>query len=90
MILLQSKSDNTKAILIGETDNDHKVLTFLFDVNIVWGFYQLTHICDKNKDDAQVMQILSRYPNATCIAYLNSPQGFVINKQIKDDKGILI
>lgn len=81
MILLQSKSDNTKAILIGETDNDHRVLTFLFNTSIVWGLYKLIHISDKNKDDAQVMQILSRYPHVTCIAYLNSPRGFVHNEQ---------
>lgn len=86
MIKLINKTDKTKALLIGENENDHETMQFIFDNNIMWGFHTLIHISDKNKDDMLVKQLLVKYPNITCIAQLNCPEGFVPNYDKKEIK----
>lgn len=77
MILLRNKNDNTKSLLVGVNEDDHKVLQFIFDNHIMWGFHTFVHINDKNKDDMLVKQMLARHPEAVCIAQLTCPEGFV-------------
>ena len=78
MIILRNKKDNTKAMIIATSEDDEKVLQFLFDNHIVWGFYQLLHIGRGHNGDMEIVkQVLAKYPTALAIANLSSPEGFV-------------
>lgn len=77
MILLRNKSDNTKSILIALDDNDHKVLEFMFNNHIVWGFYRLIHVGEKNDKYPIVKQLKKKFPTVKAIAQLSCPDGFV-------------
>ncbi len=77
MILLRNNKDATKSLLVGENENDDKVLSFIMSNHIMWGFYSLIHVTDKNKELPITKMILAKYPTATCIAQLSCPEGFV-------------
>lgn len=78
MIVLRNKYDNTKSLLIGLSQDDEKVLQFIYDNNIMWGFYQLIHINESNKlAHDMVKKVISKFPSATAIAFLSCPEGYV-------------
>jgi len=81
MILLVNKKDNTRAIFLAESDSDIKVLSFLYETHVCWGFYQIAIVTDSNKKVAQVAPILKLYPNCKGIGWLHSPTGFVEDYQ---------
>jgi len=76
MKLLTSKSDNTKAIMIGMNDDDIKTLRFMFDMHIVWGFYRIW-TKGKGLSNENIQPLLDRFPEATIIGFFHSPKGFV-------------
>lgn len=49
----------------------------MYDNHIVFGFYRLIIISDKNLLIPEVQAILNKFPNVTAIAYLSCPEGFV-------------
>jgi len=88
MKILINNLDNTKALLIAETNGDFKVLKFFFPIS--WGFYELWER-DYNKtydrkDERVYKHLIEIFPQTVGIGKLTSPQGFVPQTNKKEIK----
>lgn len=79
MQVLIGKKDSTRSILIGETESDKKVLRFLYDNSICWGYYCIweRHPDNRGANDPKIKAILEKFPTATAVGFFHSPKGFV-------------
>lgn len=86
MKILVDTKDRTKGILIAETDEEYRVCKYLMP--ITWGFYFLKNCKAKTttkEDEPLILALMKKFPNATGIGKLSSPQGFVEEDIIKEE-----
>lgn len=86
MKILVDKKDVTKGILIAETEEEYRILKYM--MNITWGFYFLKNCMTKTyskETDPLILALMEKYPNATGIGKLQSPQGFVEEEVIEEE-----
>lgn len=86
MIVLISNKDKTRSLLLGENENDRKVLRFLYDNNICWGYYAIWEKQSDmhSTDDPKIQSILKKFPATTAVGFFSSPEGFVPYYDKKD------
>jgi hypothetical protein len=82
MIIIPNTKDKTKALIVGETANDERSISFLYDGNVCFGFWKLWHRTPETETIAKesepiVTMLLEKIPNLTCVGWLSSPEGFV-------------
>lgn len=86
MKLLTNNKNKTKALLIAESEDDYKVLRFLYDEHICWGFYQILTVSDNTKNEANVEALIKRYPTLVGVGWMHCPTGFVSAYKKKEIK----
>jgi len=82
-IILNSK-DNTKALVLAETESDKEALNIFYNNKIIFGLYQIW-LKGKNgegEDRPEVKPYLEKVPTLTGIGWLNLVKGFVPTKLI--------
>lgn len=86
MTFLINKSDPTKLILVGQSEDDKKTLRCLFDNHSVWGFYTFWESNPENRGIKEPIykMLTSKFGNVTAYGMLNSPQGFVPQTEVHD------
>ena len=88
MQILINKEDNTKALLIAETNKDLEVLKFFFP--IAWGFYELWERDHNKPYDGENERVYKRlieiFPETVGMGKLTSPNGFVPQDNKKEVK----
>ena len=80
MKFLISKSDNKKGILLAFGEDDLKTLRILHENKIVFGMYLVWFRQDDRpieKLDKQIQPIISKFPSAEGLAFINIVNGFV-------------
>lgn len=79
MKLLINKSDNKKAIIVAFGEDDIKTLRILHDNKVVFGMWFVWFRQDDRpieKLDKQIQPIVTKFPSAEGIAFINIVKGF--------------
>ena len=84
MKLLISKDNQNIALLLALTDDDAKVLQYLWDKNSIFGNYQLDSPPFDHNELAT--KLLSKYPDIKLISHININEGFIPKKDKVEDK----
>lgn len=80
MKFLTSKSDNKKGIILAFNEDDVKTLQILYKNSLVFGMYLVWFRQDDRpieKLDKQIQPIISKFPSAEGLAFINIVKGFV-------------
>ena len=86
MKILHNKKIPDQALMIASSDDDYKVLSELFDRNMVFGFWKLLSIAPSLETDVEVIALKAKFGNdLKGIGYLNIVDGFVpTQKEVGD------